>query len=109
MINFQFYPRSHGVTPKIRKIIDCFKTVDRSRDTTVQLKSNEMLELVRPHLEKIGFKAETSKNSGGQIHVPVLFSENDGVDIFLPQMHLVLTIKLLLKLRRDAPRETISS
>lgn len=80
MINFQFFPRSHGVTPKIREIIECFKTVDKEKDASVHLKSNDMLALVRPHLEQIGFTVETGKAKDEQIFVPVLFSENDEVD-----------------------------
>lgn len=80
MINFQFFPRSHGVTPRIREIIECFKTVDKEKDVSVHLKSNDMLALVRPHLEQIGFAVETGKAKDEQIFVPVLFSENDEVD-----------------------------
>ncbi len=28
MINFQFFPRSHGVTPEIQVVIDCFKKIE---------------------------------------------------------------------------------
>jgi hypothetical protein len=63
-----------------------------------------MLELVRPHLEKIGFKVETSKNSGGQIHVPVLFSENDGVDIFFAADALSTDHKIVIEV--EAGRAT---
>lgn len=80
MINYQFFPRSHGVTPQIRDIINCFKKVDETRDENVHLKSNEMLALVRPHLEAIDFRVETGKSANEQIYVPVLFSENDKVD-----------------------------
>lgn len=51
MINYQFFPRSRGVTPEIQKIIDCFKVVDRERDNKQHLVSNDMLALLRPHLE----------------------------------------------------------
>ena len=50
IINFQFFLRSHGVTPRIREIIECFKAVDKEKDASVHLKSNDMLALVRPHL-----------------------------------------------------------
>ena len=80
MINFQFFPRSHGVTPRIREIIECFKAVDKEKDASVHLKSNDMLALLRPHLEQIGFIVETGKAKDEQIFVPVLFSENDEVD-----------------------------
>ena len=75
MINYQFFPRSHGVTPQIRDIINCFKKVDEERDENVHLKSNEMLALVRPHLEALRFTVETGKAADEQIYVPVLFSE----------------------------------
>lgn len=80
MINFQFFPRSHGVTPRMREIINCFKAVDSEKDATSHLKSNDMLALIRPHLEKIGFNVEAGKSMNDQIFVPVLFSENDEVD-----------------------------
>lgn len=71
MINYQFFPRSHGVTPQIRDIINCFKQVDETRDENVHLKSNEMLALVRPHLEALRFTVETGKAADEQIYVPV--------------------------------------
>lgn len=80
MINYQFFPRSHGVTPRIRDIINCFKKVDEDREESVHLKSNEMLALVRPYLEALNFTVETGKAADEQIYVPVLFSENDQVD-----------------------------
>lgn len=55
MINFQFFPRSQGVTPRIKQIIDCFVKVDAIKNSKVCLKSNEMLALLRPHLESIDF------------------------------------------------------
>lgn len=80
MINYQFFPRSHGITPEIRNIINCFKTVDEQREQNEHLKSNEMLALVRPFLEEQGFIVESGKAANEQIYVPVLFSENDQVD-----------------------------
>lgn len=80
MINYQFFPRSHGVTAQIREIINCFIDVDEHRDPCVHLKSNEMLALVRPGLEALHFTVETGKAAGEQIYVPVLFGENNQVD-----------------------------
>ena len=60
MINYQFFPRSRGVTPEIKAVIDCFKVADKKKPKS-HLVSNEMLELVRPDLEKIGFKVERGK------------------------------------------------
>ena len=80
MINYQFFPRSLGIIPHLGKIIDCFKTVDSSKNVQEHLKSNDMLSLLRPHLEKIGFNVETGKGIVDKIIVPVLFGENGVVD-----------------------------
>lgn len=80
MINYQFFPRSQGATDKIKQIIDCFKKVDAVKEEGEHLKSNEMLALVRPHLETLHFTVEKGKSADEQIYVPVLFSENDQVD-----------------------------
>ena len=80
MINFQFFPRSQGVTPRIKQIIDCFKAVDALKQEDNHLKSNEMLALLRPYLEGIDFSVEKGKSASEQIFVPVLFGENDEVD-----------------------------
>jgi len=81
MINYQFFPRSHGVTTEIKAIIDCFKRIEpQLEEENVQRTSNEVLALVRPHLEGIGFAVETGKGKEEKIDVPVLFGENNEVD-----------------------------
>ena len=81
MINYQFFPRSHGVTTEIKAIIDCFKQIESQlEEENVQRTSNEVLALVRPHLEAIGFAVETGKGKEEKIDVPVLFGENNEVD-----------------------------
>ena len=81
MINYQFFPRSHGVTPEIKAIIDSFKKIESQlEDENVRRTSNEVLALVRPHLESIGFAVETGKGKEEKIDVPVLFGENNEVD-----------------------------
>ena len=80
MINYQFFPRSHGVTPHIRDIINCFKKVDEEKNENKHLISNEMLALVRPHLENLHFTVESGKAASNKINVPVLFGENDEIE-----------------------------
>lgn len=83
MINFQFFPRSHGVTPEIKAVIDCFKRIEpQLEQENVHRVSNDVLALVRPHLEEIGFRVETGKGKEDKIDVPVLFGENNEVDKF---------------------------
>ena len=80
MINYQFFPRSHGLTKEMKQIVDCFKAVDAAKAANSQLRSNDMLGLVRPHLEKFGFKVESGKAKEEKIDVPVLFGENNSID-----------------------------
>ena len=62
----------------MEKIVNAFKRVDETSHT--QMRSNDMLALVRPHLEEIGFKVERGKHKSEKIDVPVLFGENNAVD-----------------------------
>ena len=41
MINYQFFPRSRGVTPEIKAIIDCFCAADKKIPKGRHLVSNE--------------------------------------------------------------------
>ena len=82
MINFQFFPRSHGMTNEMHDIVECFKEVDAEKNENVHLKSNDMLALLRPGLETLGFQVETGKSKNEQIYVPVLFSDNNQIDKF---------------------------
>ncbi len=81
MLQFQFFPRSQGVTKDIQPIVDCFREVfEQIRSDKYEKKSNEVLSLVRPFLQKIGFKVERGKSVDAKIDVPVLFGLNDTVD-----------------------------
>ena len=79
MINYQFFPRSRGVTKEIDAIINGFKAVDDCKKDE-HLKSNEMLGLLRPYLEDLGFRVEQGKKENEKIDVPVLFGENNSID-----------------------------
>jgi len=80
MINFQLFPRSRGVDSELQAIIDVFKHVDEDKPKNSHLLSNEMLALVRPGLESLGFSVETGKGKDEKIPVPVLFGENNVID-----------------------------
>lgn len=80
MINFQFFPRSHGLTSEMRAVIDCFEDVDKGKYSGASLKSNEMLALVRPKLEALNYRVESGKKKDEKIAVPVLFGENASID-----------------------------
>jgi len=81
MIRFQFFPRSQGITKPIQDVISCFEMeIEKIKSTDFNLSSNEVLETVRPHLEKINFTCETGKSRDSKISVPVLFGFNNKID-----------------------------
>lgn len=81
MLKYQLFPRSQGLTEKLRDVIKCFeRTYVQIKSPENELKSNEVLDLLRPYLEHIGFTIETGKAKGQKIPVPVLFGLNNNVD-----------------------------
>ena len=81
MIRFQFFPRSQGITQDIKAIISCFELeYSKIKSPDFDLSSNEVLEVIRPHLENIGFTCETGKSKEKKISVPVLFGYDNKID-----------------------------
>jgi hypothetical protein len=81
MIRFQFFPRSQGITEKIRDIITCFENeLGSIQSLDNNLSSNEVLKAVAPHLEKLGFICERGKAADEKISVPVLFGFDNSID-----------------------------
>ena len=81
MITYQFFPRSIGVTDAIGQVIDCFKSVEKEIDSkSSYLESNEVLSKLRPSLEAIEYKVETSRRATDKIDVPVLFGLDNHID-----------------------------
>ena len=81
MLKYQLFPRSQGITEQIQHVIECFeRTYEQIKSPEKELKSDEVLKILRPHLEDIGFTVETGKAKGQKIPVPVLFGLNNSVD-----------------------------
>ncbi len=81
MLRFQFFPRSQGITKQIQSLISCFEIeYDKIKSPDFNLSSNDVLESIRPHLEKIGFVCETGKSKAKKIGVPVLFGYDNKID-----------------------------
>ncbi len=81
MINFQFFPRSAGITVEIKNIIDCFVEKDSlicSPDHNYS--SNEVLGILRENLIKVPMLVETGKSRSEKIPVPVLFGLGNRID-----------------------------
>ena len=81
MLNYQLFPRSVSITKEIQNIIDCFaieyEKIDSSKNN---LKSDEVLHTISPHLIKLNFAVETGKSIENKINVPVLFGRNNNID-----------------------------
>ncbi len=81
MIRYQLFPRSKAVSKEIQSIVKCFELeIESIKSPENNLSSNEVLAVIRPHLEGIGFKVETGKTANEKINVPVLFGFNNRVD-----------------------------
>ena len=80
MIKYQFFPRSRGVTAEIQEVINSFKAIEAQIDSsTSELKSNEVLQIVRPYLEQLQYTVETGKGVNEKIDVPVLFGQDNKI------------------------------
>ena len=81
MLKYQLFPRSVAISDELKSIIDCFEHVyaDISSDFNDN-KSNEVLAILCPGLEELGFSVEKGKSDLDKINVPVLFGINNNVD-----------------------------
>ncbi|MFK8008134.1 MAG: hypothetical protein AB8H03_17385 [Saprospiraceae bacterium] len=81
MIQYQFFPRSQGITPEIKEVIKCFINVNNKIDSDFKnLKSNDVLKELYLPLTKIGYAVETIKAKADKINVPVLFGLGNQID-----------------------------
>lgn len=81
MLKYQLFPRSVSISDDIKNIIECFeKEYDKIDSSVCNLKSDEVLHKIAPHLEKLGFKVELGKSAEQKINVPVLFGLNNEID-----------------------------
>ena len=59
-IQYQFFPRSIGLIEPMEEVINVFKKAeDKISSSTNDLKSDDVLSIVRPELEKIGYCVST--------------------------------------------------
>ena len=77
MIQWQFFPKNIDSPELLRQVITCFQRVEGEIDSeTHRLPSDDVLGVIRPYLEEIGFRVETGKKAVEKIKVPVLFGLN---------------------------------
>ena len=66
-IQYQFFPRSIGLIEPMEEVINVFKKAeDKISSSTNDLKSDDVLSIVRPELEKIGYCVEQNKKDEGK-------------------------------------------
>ncbi|MDE0011000.1 MAG: hypothetical protein OXU36_07630 [Candidatus Poribacteria bacterium] len=107
MLKYQLFPRSVGITEEIQHVIECFEqTYEQIKSPENAFKSNEVLDVLRPHLEGIGFTVETGKAKGQKIPVPVLFGLNNSVDKFFNADGISRDGKIVLEI--EAGRATVN-
>lgn len=81
MLNYQLFPRSNALTKEFQDVINCFfSEYDRIDSTEHNLKSDEVLQIISPHLIEIGFTVEAGKSAAEKIIIPVLFGLNNQVE-----------------------------
>lgn len=83
MLKYQLFPRSFGITSEVEQVISCFEAhYEEIKSPKNVLKSDDVLQIIRPSLEILNFKVEISKAHTNKIKVPVLFSLNNKIDKF---------------------------
>jgi len=77
VINWCYYPRSDRPPVRARQVVQAFEAIAADVDSSrFDLKSNEVLARLAPHLQVAGFRVEAGKRAGDKISVPVLFGLN---------------------------------
>lgn len=65
----------------MQEVIDCFATTEIAyRSSEFNLSSNEVLEIIKPRLQKLGYNVEDGKTAIQKISVPVLFGLDNKID-----------------------------
>ena len=78
MIRYQHFPKSRKASAKIIETVNAFKEKQNEIDSNnSRMDSNDVLEILRSGLEKIGYIIERGKKGDDKIAVPVLYGENN--------------------------------
>ncbi len=100
MINWQFFPQSVRQPIIVDDLVGVFEAIAVNIESgKANLKSNAVLEQLRPGLLRAGFQVELGKTHAEQIRVPVLIGRNGKVsksfhaDAYHPIHKLVLEVE----------------
>ena len=102
MASYQTFPLTESPPPFVSSLVQVFRDHEASISTTRLvrgLKSDQLLEELKPGLLKLGFLVEKGKKKEQKITRPVLFGENGKavvnfeIDAYHPEWQLVLEIE----------------
>ena len=80
-IQFQYYPKSERMPNHLRFLIEVFnKKNDMISSSANQLKSDEVLNILAPEMERIGYLVEKGKSAKFKISIPVLYGRNNTIE-----------------------------
>lgn len=81
MINWMYFPKNQPLDGVSHQVIQAFQDIASEIDSkSHHFKSDEVLEILRPSLESIGFMVEKSKRREDLIAVPVLYGLNGKIE-----------------------------
>ncbi|HAE44158.1 MAG TPA: hypothetical protein DCG37_01005 [Lachnospiraceae bacterium] len=81
MINWLYFPKNRPLDSISEQVVNAFRDIASEVDSETQTyESDEVLEIVRPGLETIGFKVEKSKKKKDLVPVPVLYGVNGKIE-----------------------------
>lgn len=102
MVSYQTFPLTESPPPFVNDLVQVFREHEASISTARLargLKSDQLLNELKPGLLKLGFLVEKGKNKEQKIARPVLFGENGKavvnfeIDAYHPEWQLVLEIE----------------
>ena len=101
-VRYQTFPRTVNPPEFAEKLASVFRNHEKEISTTLLKKgltSDEVLQVIRVDLERLGFECEKSKIPAGKINRPVLFGENGksevsyDIDASHPSWHAVMEVE----------------
>jgi hypothetical protein len=100
MINWMYFPKNQPLDATSHQVVKAFQDISLDIDSEIhQYKSNEVLAIVRPNLETIGFLVEKSKRRADLVAVPVLYGKNGRIeksfeaDGYLPEAGYIVEVE----------------
>lgn len=80
-IQFQYFPKSERMPDHLGSLIEVFNKKDGVISSNGnQLRSDEVLSILAPEMERIGYKVEKGKSSKLKIRIPVLYGRNNTIE-----------------------------